>query len=257
MTRARVVPRMRTATQGARAALGLLTVLPVGSAPIGPSALRAAPAWFPLVGGLIGAAAAGIWALVEPQLGSAYATALALTASAIASGGLHHDGLADTADGLGARGSTERRLAAMRDPGIGAFGTLALIAWALLSLAALSQLSPSKAAAALICGHVLGRWSALPQLALVAPARQDGLGASFSAGPVAIAAGSACACAIALAASGTGAGATALAGAAVTTAVVALVAKRWITGRTGDTLGASVLMTELVVYSMLAAYWTA
>jgi len=80
-----------------------------GGAPIlcEPSALHAAPGWFPLVGGLIGAAAAGTWALVEPPLGSSYATALALTVSGIASGGLHHDGLADTADGLGARGSGE------------------------------------------------------------------------------------------------------------------------------------------------------
>lgn len=177
--------------------------------------------------------------------------------SGIASGGLHHHGLADTADGLGARCSSERRLAAMRDPGIGAFGALALIAWALLSLTALSQLSSSEAVAALICGHVLGRWSALPQLALVAPARTGGLWASFGAGPVAIVVGSACACAIALAVCGLGAGAAALAGAAVATAVVAVVAKRCIAGRTGDTLGASVLTAELVVYSVLAGYWAA
>lgn len=111
--------------------------------------------------------------------------------------------------------------------------------------------------AALICGHVLGRWSALPQLALVAPARTGGLGASFSAGPVAIAAGSACACTIVLAVCGLGAGAAALAGAAVATAVVAVVAKRCISGRTGDTLGASVLTAELMVYSVLAGYWAA
>ena len=256
MTQPPCVPNLRAAAQGGRAALGLLTILPVGSAPVGPAALRAAPAWFPLVGGLVGALAAGIWALVEPALGSAYATALALTVSAIASGGLHHDGLADTADGLGARGDAARRLAAMRDPGIGAFGALSLIAWALLSLTALSRLDPADAVAALVCGHVLGRWSALPQLALLAPARADGLGASFSAGPVAITAGSACTCAIALAVSGIGAGGAALAGATVASAVVALVAKRSISGRTGDTLGASVLITELVVYSLLAAYWT-
>lgn len=241
--------------QGARAALGLLTIVPAASAAAGPSALRAAPAWFPLVGGLVGAVAAGVWVLVEPVLGSAYATALALAASAFVSGGLHHDGLADTADGLGVHGDAERRLAAMRDPAIGTFGVLALIAWALLSVAALSRLEPPEAAAALVAGHVLGRWSALPQLALVAPARADGLGASFSAGPVALAAGSACAVAIALAACGPGAGALALAGAAAAAVAVAIVVKRVITGRTGDTLGASVLVAELAVYSVLAAHW--
>lgn len=257
MTPAALAPRLRTVLQAARAAIGLLTILPAGSAAAGPSDLRAAAGWFPLVGGLIGAAAAGIWALVEPALGGAYATALALTASAIASGGLHHDGLADTADGLGVHGDIDRRLAAMRDPGIGAFGALALIAWILLSVTALSQLSSPQAVAALICGHALGRWSALPQLALLAPARTDGLGASFSAGPVALAAGSACALAIALAACGPGAGALALAGAALATTAMAIMAKLWIGGRSGDTLGASVLMTELVVYSILASSWTA
>ncbi len=74
MTQPPCVPNLRAAAQGGRAALGLLTILPVGSAPVGPAALRAAPAWFPLVGGLVGALAAGIWALVEPALGSAYAT---------------------------------------------------------------------------------------------------------------------------------------------------------------------------------------
>jgi adenosylcobinamide-GDP ribazoletransferase len=179
---------------------------------------------------------------------------LALTVSGVIAGGLHHDGLADTADGLGARGGIERRLAAMRDSGIGAYGALALLAYALLSLTALSQLSPSKAATALVCGHALGRWSALAQLALLPPARQDGLGASYGAGVPAVAIGSAIVFAIALASAGFGAGGLAVAGAVVATVGTSLLAKRAIAGRTGDTLGASVLTTEVVVYSLLAAY---
>lgn len=255
MSPAHLARHTRMTVHGARAALGLLTIVPVGAGPVEPSAMRAAPAWFPLIGGLIGTSAAAAWVLAEPRLGGAYASVFALTVSAALAGGLHHDGLADTADGLGARGGSERRLAAMRDPSVGAYGTLALIAYALLSLTALAQLSPSKAAAALVCGHALGRWSALPQLAWVAPARQDGLGATFGAGPFAIVAGSATACAVALLLAGPGAGAIALAGTVGATAVMALMAKRWIAGRTGDTLGASVLVTELIVYSALAAYW--
>lgn len=56
---------------------------------------------------------------------------------------------------------------------------------------------------------------------------------------------------------GLGAGALALTGAVVASAVVAVVARHCIAGRTGDTLGASVLTTELVVYSLLAGYWAA
>jgi adenosylcobinamide-GDP ribazoletransferase len=240
--------------QGARAALGLLSIIPVGASPVGPAARRAAPAWFPLVGALIGGAAAGTWVLVEPRLGAAYASVLALTVSGVLAGGLHHDGLADTADGLGARGGIERRLEAMRDPGIGAYGALALLAYALLSLTALSQLSPSKATAALICGHALGRWSALAQLALLPPARPDGLGATYGARTGALAIGSGLAFVIALASAGFGAGGLAVAGAVVAAVGTSLLAKRAIAGRTGDTLGASVLITEVVVYSLLAAY---
>ena len=248
--------RLAAAVAGARAALGLLTIVPVGRAALDQAALRAAAGWFPIAGGLVGAAAAAVWVLVEPLLGAAYASALALTVSAIAAGALHHDGLADSADGLGARGAgPERRLAAMRDPGIGAYGTLALIAFALLSLSALSQLEPAEAAAALVSGHVLGRWSTILQLARLGAARADGLGASFSAGPVAVLLASISAGAIALAICGIAAAAAALAGAALAAVAVAAIAQRTVGGRTGDTLGASVLVTEVVVYSVLAAYW--
>jgi len=248
--------RLHAALSGARAALGLLTILPAGRAPPDGAALRAAPGWFALVGGLVGAAAAAVWVLVEPLLGASYASALALTVSAIAAGALHHDGLADSADGLGSRGGgPERRLAAMRDPGIGAYGALALIAFGLLSLTALAQLEPGKAAAALVTGHVLGRWSTILQLARLGAARDDGLGASFAAGPVAVLLASASAGVLALAICGIAPAAAALGGAVVAAVAVAAIAQRAVGGRTGDTLGASVLVTEVVVYSVLAAYW--
>jgi adenosylcobinamide-GDP ribazoletransferase len=56
------------------------------------------------------------------------------------SGGLHHDGLIDTADGLGA--PEERRLEAMEDSRVGASGVLALVMVVLLQVAALIQLGP-------------------------------------------------------------------------------------------------------------------
>jgi cobalamin synthase len=102
--------------------------------------------------------------------------------------------------------------------------------------------------------HALGRWAALAQLAFVAPARADGLGASFCADRLAFAVGSVVAVAIALVASGIGAGLCAVAGAVVAAAAIALLARRGTGGRTGDTLGAAVLVTELVAYSVLAAY---
>jgi adenosylcobinamide-GDP ribazoletransferase len=238
----------------ARAAVGLLTIVPVGRREVADGSEAGAALWFPLVGGLVGVVTAGAYGLAEALLGSAYGAAFALTVSAILTGGLHHDGLADSADGLGVRGDLTRRLIVMRDPGIGAFGALALVAFALLATAALAQLAPPEAAGALIAGHALGRWAALAQLAFVAPARAEGLGASFCANRPAFAIGSFAALAIALAAAGVLAGLSAVAGAAATATATALLARRCIGGRTGDTLGAAVLATELVVYSVLAAY---
>jgi adenosylcobinamide-GDP ribazoletransferase len=246
-----------SAVDEARAALGLLTIVPIGRRALPDDATRGAAVWFPLVGGLVGVVAAAAYALGETLLGGVYGAALALATAAILTGGLHHDGLADMADGLGVRGDAARRLAAMRDSAIGTYGTLALIAYALLSVAALSPLQAPDAASAIVCGHVLGRWAALVQLALVAPARPDGLGAAYGATRLALALGSAAAFAIAIVATGIVPGLAAIAGAAIAAAATAFAARRLVGGRTGDTLGAAVLVTEVVVVSVLAAYWLA
>lgn len=238
----------------ARAAVGLLTIVPVGRRELAAGNEQGAALWFPLVGGLVGVVAAAGYGLGEALLGSTYGAAFALTISAILTGALHHDGLADTADGLGVRGDLTRRLAVMRDSGIGAFGALALVAFALLATAALARLSPPQAAGALVAGHALGRWAAVAQLTFVAPARADGLGAGFTADRLAFAVSAVVAVAVAVVAVGIGAGLSAVAGAAVAGAGSALLAHRLVGGRTGDTLGAAVLVTELVVYSVLAAY---
>lgn len=240
----------------ARAAVGLLTVVPVGRRSVPDEAQRGAALWLPLVGGLIGVLSAAAYALGEGLIGGFYGAALALTVATILTGGLHHDGLADMADGLGVRGDRTRRLAVMRDSGIGAYGALALVAYALLGTGALATLAAPDAAAAIICGHVLGRWAALAQLALVTPARDDGLGAAFSATRPALALGSVIAVAITVAAAGIGAGLAALAAAALAAAGMALAARHLVGGRTGDTLGAAVLVCEVVVYSVLAGWFT-
>jgi adenosylcobinamide-GDP ribazoletransferase len=241
----------------ARAAVGLLTIVPVGARPLPDDARRGAALWLPLVGGLIGVACAAVYALGETLIGGFYGAALALTTAALLTGGLHHDGLADMADGLGVRGDRARRLSVMRDSGIGAFGALALVTHALLCAGALAQLSAPDGAAAIVCGHVLGRWAALAQLAFVAPAREDGLGAAFSSTIPAAAIGSVAAIAITIAAAGVLAALAAVAAAALSAAAGALAARRLVGGRTGDTLGAAVLVTEAVVLSTLAAYWLA
>ena len=243
---------LRRAGSGATLALAFLTVLPVR--PRGDAAvLGAAAAWFPAVGAVIGAIAGGVWIAAEPTLGAAVAGVLATIALIVVTGALHQDGLADCADGLGVRGDRERRLAVMRDPSIGAFGAIALVAWVLLLATALGALPHADAVRTLVLSAALGRWGAVVHGTLAAPARAEGLGAAFSVGPAAgaLATASVVAAALALgpvsglAALGAG-GLAALAGTAWT--------RRALGGRTGDTLGATVAIVELTACLVLVGF---
>jgi len=231
-------------------ALQFLTCLPVS--------LRFAPSpadWgrsalaYPLVGLLIGLVLAGLQQLVghaDPLLQAALLTA----AWALITGGLHLDGLADSADAwVGGHGDRERTLAIMKDPrsGPAAVSTLALAL--LLKFAALAALVKAGVWPALLLAPVLGR-SALVALLLCTPyVRPGGMGAAMSAHLPRAAA------ALALLLVAAGALFTGKAGAPA--ALAACLILRWIMmrrlgGMTGDTLGAAVELTEVAVLVALA-----
>lgn len=243
----------RTALDQLRLAVSFLTVIPVRVAR--PVALGEAAAWFPAVGVLIGAFAGGVRVGAEPVVGATAATVVALIALVGATGALHQDGLADTADGLGVRGDTERRLEVMRDPVIGTFGVLALVGWALLMLAALAPLSQREALAALIAAGALSRWAALLHAAAAPPARADGLGAGFRVGRGAMAAATASAVAATLLAAGPVPGLTTVAVTLALGLASAWAARRVIGGRTGDTIGATVAIVEAAACLTLLSWW--
>jgi len=246
------VAAVRRAVAGAALALAFLTVapLPVRERPEG---IGAAAAWFPAVGALVGLAAAGVRVAAEPTLGAAVAGVLATAVMVALTGGLHQDGLADCADGLGARGDRSRRLAVMREPSVGAFGTIALVLWALLLAAALGALPRGDAIRTLVLAAALGRWGAVLHAALAVPARPEGLGAAFRVAPVSLALATATALAAALAWSPS-AGLSALATATLVTLAMTAWARRALGGRTGDTLGATVALVEVTVCLVVLAF---
>jgi len=120
-------------------ALGLFTVVPVpaGARRPGPGALG----WLPVVGLLLAvlawAPALAVWrggGAGSPLL----AAVLVVTALALLTRGLHLDGTADLADGLGSGRPADEALAIMRRPDVGAFGVAAVTGTLLLQVAALA-----------------------------------------------------------------------------------------------------------------------
>lgn len=225
--------------RGFRAALAVLTRVPAGRLEAGDFA--AAPGWFAAVGLGLGAvqglafwAAGAVWG---PVLGAV----AALAAGALLTGALHEDGLADTADALGARRSPERALEILRDSRIGSFGALALILMLGAQAAALAGLGAG-APWALVAAAALSRLAAALVLRRGPYLRATGAASGMTGGwGVAGALASAGAGLLAMGLAGWGLGLAALAGlsgAVLAGAVTAEWARGRLGGITGDVLGA-------------------
>lgn len=243
------------------AALGLLTRLPVSVEFDAASARGAASAWcFPIVGALVGALAAAV-AGVATALGTGpgISAGLALATLVVVTGAMHEDGLADTADGLWGGWTQERRLEIMKDSRIGAYGVLALVLSILLRWSALVTLSegtslwiPLITSAALSRAGMVLLWARLP------PARDTGLSASSGrptlptgllATAIAIGIG-----AILLKSLSVSVLCACVAG--VGLVMLGMIAKARIGGQTGDILGASQQIADLMILIALAALLT-
>ena len=230
------------------AAVAFLTRLPVGRLVVldGGDVARAA-LFFPLVGASLGAMSGAVAQSLTPALSPLLAACVAVGCVAIATGALHLDAIADTADALGGR-TREHSLEIMRDHAIGAYGAVALILDLAVRVAALAVLAGRHQAvlAALVAG-ALSRASAPAAGSLLPYARPGaGTGAPMmrvsrarAAGAVAIAA----AAAVAVAPVD---GAILLAAAAGLTAAAVAGWRHWLGGVTGDVLGAGIEGTELL-----------
>jgi adenosylcobinamide-GDP ribazoletransferase len=200
----------------------------------------------PVIGFAIGAASYGAYAVAAAVLGDSIAAIASVTFTALITGGLHLDGLADWFDALGGgRGNRERMLEIMRDSRIGAHGASALVLVLLAKVAALAEMPGSTRVLALCAAPAVSRLTAVWLLYSLPAARQDGLGRGMGAELRREHAWTACAsCALVTFWLGPSLLWPTFA-AAVAAVAIGWQAKMRLGGVTGDVCGASIELTEL------------
>lgn len=109
-------------------ALTFLTVIPIGNKNNqGLHRTGSVACWFPIVGLCIGIIISLFSALFSALFPPFIADALVLVVSVAVTGALHLDGFADTCDGVWGGRDKEARLSIMKDSRIGSFGAIGLI----------------------------------------------------------------------------------------------------------------------------------
>lgn len=232
--------------------VALLTRLPVPDH--SPRGGRSAWGW-PLVGAGLGAISGVIGAAVAAAgVPAGVAAGLVLAAQAMLTGGLHEDGLADTADGLFGGRTPARRLEIMKDSRLGSYGVLALVIVTLCRWSALTALVAGGALLpALVAAGALSRAPMAMVMAHLPNARGHGFSHATGRPPVAVG-GAALGIAVAVGVIVAGFAGLAMAVAAACAALwVAQTARARIGGQTGDILGATQQLAEAAVLAVAAA----
>ncbi|MGN2437890.1 adenosylcobinamide-GDP ribazoletransferase [Pseudomonas syringae group genomosp. 3] len=209
--------------------------------------------FYPLVGVVFGTLLLGFNALLSGAPLMLHA-ALLLSAWVLLSGGLHLDGLADSADAwLGGFGDRERTLNIMKDPRSGPIAVVTLVMVLLLKFAAIVALIESHNSIGLLLAPLIGR-SAMLALFLGTPyVRSGGLGQALADHlPRSLGRKVLLVSAVACVVLAGGSGIAALLVCAVCFYGLRHMMMRRLGGSTGDTAGALLELLELAVLLTLA-----
>ena len=164
-------------------ALQFLTIVPLKIKEVSEKNIAGAMIYFPFVGLLLGIALLGISALLVTLNFSPLATNIILVIILIGvTGGMHLDGLSDTADAFLSVKSRDEMLEIMRDPHIGVMGTVSIVSIILLKIGLLASMAVPLKGAALLLACALSRWSSVLAMFLFSYARKDGKAKVFMQG---------------------------------------------------------------------------
>jgi adenosylcobinamide-GDP ribazoletransferase len=222
--------------------------------------LQHAVRYFPLVGCVVAAIAAGVYWLAAIVLPAPVAAVLSTAASIYATGAFHEDGFADTCDGLGGGMTRERVLEIMKDSRVGAYGAIGIVCMLAAKLSTLAMLPPRVAVAALFLAHPLSRLAAVSLIWKLDYVRGEGkakpLAQQMTTAEFAIATVTAVLPAAVLIAIGQASG-----NAVMSAVLAALLAAVWLGhkflrrlgGYTGDCLGAVQQVAEAFIYIAVLA----
>lgn len=204
---------------------------------------------FPVIGLLLGAISGLVFMIVQAWCGIPLAAFFTVLVLALLTGGFHLDGLADTCDGIFSARRREKMLEIMRDSRLGTHGGLALIFVLLAKVLTLSELAlrdvPMLAAIASAC--VAGRAASVLMMYRHRYAREEGLGNLFI-GKISfrqtwvtlVIAGALVAAMLGMH------GLRALLVTFIAIFILGQLLKRTLGGQTGDTLGASIELGEVI-----------
>jgi adenosylcobinamide-GDP ribazoletransferase len=137
--------------------------------------------FFPLVGCVLGGILAIAALLTGGWMPGTVRSTLLLLVAVVMTGGLHCDGLMDTADGVLSGRSPERMLEIMKDSRVGSFGILSIVFLLLVKWSLVYDMPDSLLAPALLSMAAIGRFSMVLAILFFPYARPEGMGKAFSA----------------------------------------------------------------------------
>jgi adenosylcobinamide-GDP ribazoletransferase len=183
------VPNQRTDARGIpfsrvlpiielRLAASFLTIIPVGSNSATAAEVAASFGWFPMIGFILGGLLAGADYVLAFFAANAVRSILLVLALTAITGAVHLDGLADTADALGAGRDRVKALGVLRDSRIGTFGAAAVFFVLALKVASLASAIHSQQIA-LYLAPGIARWAMVAVPYKLAYLREDGAGSAL------------------------------------------------------------------------------